>query len=66
MTDFIFKKLKEGFETPEYRWSAMLNPAEKNKPKATSKPKAEKTVKAAKPAKATEKKPRTKKASSPE
>jgi hypothetical protein len=29
MTDFIFKKLEEGFETPEYRWSAMLNPAEK-------------------------------------
>ena len=26
MTDFIFKKLEEGFETPEYRWSAMLNP----------------------------------------
>ncbi len=29
MTDFILKKLEEGFETPEYRWSAMLNPAEK-------------------------------------
>ncbi len=29
MTDFILKKLKEGWETPEYRWSAMLNPLEK-------------------------------------
>lgn len=29
MTDFILKKLKDGWETPEYRWSAMLNPAEK-------------------------------------
>jgi lipid II:glycine glycyltransferase (peptidoglycan interpeptide bridge formation enzyme) len=41
MTDFIFKKLEEGFETPEYRWSSMLNPAEKTAPKA-------KTVKAKK------------------
>ncbi|MFN0278339.1 MAG: RimK family alpha-L-glutamate ligase [Pyrinomonadaceae bacterium] len=29
MTDFILKKIKEGWETPEYRWSAMLNPSEK-------------------------------------
>ena len=29
MTDFILKKLKDGWETPEYRWSAMLNPPEK-------------------------------------
>ncbi len=29
MTDFILKKLKAGFETPEYRWSAMLNPPER-------------------------------------
>ncbi len=28
MTDFILRKLEEGWETPEYRWSAMLNPAE--------------------------------------
>ncbi len=34
MTDFIFKKLEEGFETPAYRWSAMLNPAEKAAPQA--------------------------------
>ncbi|MEP7148415.1 MAG: hypothetical protein ABI857_05985 [Acidobacteriota bacterium] len=26
MTDFILKKLEEGFETPNYRWSEMLNP----------------------------------------
>jgi Glutathione synthase/Ribosomal protein S6 modification enzyme (glutaminyl transferase) len=29
MTDFILKKLEGGFETPEYRWSSMLNPPEK-------------------------------------
>ncbi len=29
LTDFILRKLEEGLETPEYRWSAMLNPAEK-------------------------------------
>lgn len=29
MTDFILKKLKEGWDTPEYRWSGMLNPPEK-------------------------------------
>src|SRR4026208_904067 len=29
MTDFILQKLKTGWETPEYRWSAMLNPPEK-------------------------------------
>jgi hypothetical protein len=32
MTDFILRKLKEGFETPEFRWSAMFNPAESNAP----------------------------------
>jgi hypothetical protein len=39
MSDFIFKKLEEGFETPEYRWSAMLNPPTKakTKPKAVTK-----------------------------
>ena len=26
MTEFIFKKLGEGFDAPAYRWSAMLNP----------------------------------------
>ncbi|MBP9664254.1 MAG: hypothetical protein KBD94_06495 [Pyrinomonadaceae bacterium] len=29
MTDFILRKLKDGWEAPEYRWSAMLNPPEK-------------------------------------
>lgn len=40
MTDFIFKKLETGFETPEYRWSAMLNPPEKTvkKPAVKAKP----------------------------
>ncbi len=29
MTDFILRRLKDGWEAPEYRWSAMLNPPEK-------------------------------------
>jgi hypothetical protein len=29
MTDFILKKLWTGWDMPEYRWSAMLNPPEK-------------------------------------
>jgi hypothetical protein len=29
ITEFIFKKLETGFETPEYRWTSMLNPGEK-------------------------------------
>lgn len=29
MTKFVLKKLEEGWESPEYRWSAMLNPPEK-------------------------------------
>jgi len=37
MTDFILKKLKEGFETPEFRWTSMLNPAAKTEKKTTSK-----------------------------
>lgn len=28
MTDFILRKLEEGFDVTEYRWSAMLNPPE--------------------------------------
>ena len=47
MTDFILKKLEEGFETPEYRWSSMLNPPAVIK--APAKP--------VKPAKAATKKP---------
>ncbi len=58
MTEFIFKKLKEGFDTPEYCWSAMLNPpvrakaavkasSEKSEVRTPSKPKAEPTSKKA-------------------
>jgi hypothetical protein len=50
MTDFILRKLAEGFDKPEYRWDAMLNPmpveAAKKAVKAKT-PKAEKLVKAA-------------------
>lgn len=55
MTEFIFKKLEEGFEAPAYRWDAMLNPAVKpaaapkaktTKAKKTAEPKATKTKKA--------------------
>jgi hypothetical protein len=61
MTDFVFKKLEEDFEAPEYRWTAMLNPAEKApKPIVTVKAKTPKagTVKTAK--KTAEKKPKSK------
>ena len=51
MTDFIFKKLEEGFETPEYRWSALLNPPE-TAPKPAAKAKTEKASVTDKPAKA--------------
>jgi hypothetical protein len=34
MTEFILKKLEQGWETPEYRWSSMLNPPEKAAKKA--------------------------------
>jgi hypothetical protein len=37
MTDFILRKLKDGFETPEYRWTSMLNPSQKTKKKAVVK-----------------------------
>lgn len=57
MTEFIFKKLETGFEAPEYRWSAMLNPVAKT---AIKGPKA----KAAPKAKLAEKKAQSKKASS--
>lgn len=36
MTEFILKKLKEGWDEPEYRWSAMLNPAAEPKKKVTT------------------------------
>src|SRR5215204_2634284 len=31
MTEFIFRKLQAGTDTPEYRWSAILNPPAKSK-----------------------------------
>ena len=69
MTEFILKKLKEGWETPEYRWSAMLNPAGQPKKKVTTRA-AKSTAKAKVSAKAkpaatkapAEKKARAKKA----
>ncbi|MDQ3489910.1 MAG: hypothetical protein M3449_02435, partial [Acidobacteriota bacterium] len=39
MTDFIFKKLESGFETPDYKWSAMLNPPVKAVKKRATKTK---------------------------
>ena len=36
MTQFVFKKLQEGIEIPEYRWSAMLNPPAKAKAAVTA------------------------------
>ncbi len=56
MTDFILEKLETGFDKPEYRWDAMLNPfpagtAQKSAVKKTAAKKAKsetasKTVKA--------------------
>jgi hypothetical protein len=37
MTDFILRKLKEGWDTPDYRWTAMLNPPEKPAKKTAAK-----------------------------
>ncbi|MGD9587830.1 MAG: RimK family alpha-L-glutamate ligase [Pyrinomonadaceae bacterium] len=61
MTDLVFKKLEEGFEVPEYRWSSMLAG-----PKAAAEKKspAVKAKSAAPKAKAAEKKVQSKKASS--
>jgi hypothetical protein len=39
MTDLILRKLEEGFEAPDYKWSAMLNPPANNKKKVTPKAK---------------------------
>lgn len=69
MTEFILKKLKEGWDAPEYRWSAMLNPAVEPKKKVTTRsakaPAKAKVSAKAKPAAAkasAEKKARAKKA----
>jgi len=37
MTEFIMRKLEEGFETPDYQWSAMLNPRRKAAAKSVTK-----------------------------
>ena len=37
LTEFVLKKLREGFEAPEYRWSAMLNPPAEVKAAVTAK-----------------------------
>ncbi|MGQ0540400.1 MAG: ATP-grasp domain-containing protein [Blastocatellia bacterium] len=55
MTDFILRKLEEGFDTPEYRWSAMLNPPEAAKKKVTAKPKSTAAAKSKTPAAKTQK-----------
>ncbi len=46
MTEFIFRKLQSGFDTPEYRWSAMLNPPAKavKRPAASRVPKVKTAV----------------------
>jgi len=44
MTDFILKKLETGFETPEYRWSAMLNRPEAGTTSVKQKARATKTT----------------------
>ena len=40
ITEFVFKKLREGFETPAYRWSAILNPPATSDVPAIAAPKA--------------------------
>ena len=63
MTEFILKKLKEGWDVPEYRWSAMLNPASQPKKKVTTRAtKSPAKAKVSTKAKPTEKKARAKKA----
>ncbi|MFL6467294.1 MAG: RimK family alpha-L-glutamate ligase [Pyrinomonadaceae bacterium] len=48
MTEFIFKKLEQGFETPEFRWSSMLNPPPKTKAKVSARSQSRKETKAPK------------------
>lgn len=37
MTEFILKKLEEGWDTPEYQWTAMLNPKAKSNASVSTK-----------------------------
>ncbi len=39
MTEFILTKIEKGFDVPEYKWSALLNPAEKTVKKTAPKAK---------------------------
>jgi hypothetical protein len=61
MTDFILRKLQEGFQTPEYRWTSMLNPATKSEKKTTAKAAVKDTT--TKTAEKTTAKPKTEKKS---
>ncbi len=61
MTDFILKKLEGEIETPEYRWSAMLNPPAKASSVKTKATTAEKRVVAPKTTPAKPKAPAAKK-----
>jgi hypothetical protein len=44
MTEFVLEKLEKGFESPEHRWSALLNPPAKTIKKVAVKAKAAKTT----------------------
>ena len=48
MTEFILNKLKTGFDTPEFKWTAMLNPQQQSKKKAAAPAPAEAKAKRAK------------------
>jgi hypothetical protein len=45
LTDFILKNIEKGFQKPEYRWDAMLNPKPKTVKKTTAKKKSTRTTK---------------------
>ena len=67
LTDFILEKLETGFDKPEYRWDAMLNPLPKLKPAvkktAAKKAKSETATKTVKAKSAKTKTAKAKKAS---
>lgn len=68
MAQLVIKKLEEGWETPQYSWSAMLNPAAPVKKKVASKPAGSRKAKPAKAvtAPATAKRTKSKKAGTSE
>jgi hypothetical protein len=61
LTDLILRKLEEGWESPEYKWTAMLNPAGDGKKKVVPNPAAPKAPKATKGKAAVAAKPSAKK-----